>query len=428
MSRGLRITLFIAAALLTVVGLAYLLKGSEIRRLLAVNSLFEEENIVYNFGHMPELFFHEELDRGDGPISEFVRTPKTLPDLSNWVEERSLTSIVVLHNGELVHEDYFQGTAAEDRRISWSVAKSFLSALAGIYIDEGAIESIDDPVTKYVPTLVGGAYDGTTVKDVLQMSSGVQFNEDYLDPKSDINRMGRALALGRSMDRFAEKLRDRTGPAGEHWHYVSIDTHVVGMVLEGATDQRVADLMSKRIMIPLGLEETPIYITDKGGTAFVLGGLNMRTRDYARFGQMFLQDGEYNGTQIVPASWVHESTRPSANTEDGEPGYGYFWWTPDRSSDGEYFARGIYGQYVYVNEPDQVVIAINSADRQFKEDGAHAQNIDMFRSISETLAATVAPQDENEDDAAAVDPEDAIEGDGEALDDEVHDAMQDAAE
>lgn len=424
MSRGLRITLFIAAALLTVVGLAYLLKGSEIRRLLAVNSLFEEENIVYNFGHMPELFFHEELDRGDGPVSEFTRNPKELPELSDWIDERSLTSIVVLHNGELVHEDYFKGTSAEDRRISWSVAKSFLSALAGIYVDEGVIESIDDPVTKYVPSLTGSAYDGTTVKDVLQMSSGVQFNEDYLDPKSDINRMGRALALGRSMDRFAEKLRERSGPAGEHWHYVSIDTHVVGMVIEGATGQRIADLMSERIMIPLGLEETPIYITDKGGTAFVLGGLNMPTRDYARFGQMFLQNGEYGGTQVVSASWVHESTRPSANTDDGEPGYGYFWWTPDRTSDGEYFARGIYGQYVYVNEADQVVIAINSADRQFKEEGAHAQNIDMFRSISEALAATVPPAVEDEEDLSAVDSEE----DGQALDEEAPDAMLDAAE
>lgn len=426
MSRGLRLTLFIAAALLTIVGLAYLLKGSEIRRLLAVNNLFEEQNIVHNFSHMPELFFHEELDRGDGPVSEFVRNPKALPDISTWVKERSLTAIVVLHDGELVHEDYFKGTTAEDRRISWSVAKSFLSALAGIYVDNGAIDSIDDPVTKYVPTLVGGAYDGTTVKDVLQMSSGVEFNEDYLDPKSDINRMGRALALGRSMDRFAENLRDRTGPPGEHWHYVSIDTHVVGMVIEGATNQRIAEIMSEKIIAPLGMEDTPIYITDKGGTAFVLGGLNMRTRDYARFGQMFLQDGEYNGTQVVPASWVDESTRPSANTEDGEPGYGYFWWTPDKSSDGEYFARGIYGQYVYVNEDDQVVIAINSADRQFKEEGSHAQNLEMFRNISDALAATTAPEasDEDADDAADLNHD----IDGEEQDKEVLDAMEEAAE
>lgn len=439
MSRGPRIALSIAAALLIVLGLAYLIKGKEIRRLLAVNSLFAEENIVHNFSHMPELFFHEALDRGTGPVTAFEENPQELPELSSWVDERSLTAIVVLKDGELVHEDYFQETGEDDRRISWSVAKSYLSALTGILLDEGAIESIDDRVTKYVPTLLGGAYDQATIKDVLQMSSGVEFNEDYLNPKSDINRMGRALALGQSMDRFAENLRNRREAPGQHWQYVSIDTHVVGMVIEGATEQRVADLMSEKIIQPLGVEVDPIYITDKEGTAFVLGGLNMPTRDYARFGQMFLQDGEYNGTQIVPAQWVHTSTRPSANTEEDEPGYGYFWWTPTRSSDGEYFARGIYGQYIYVHEDTNTVIAINSTDRQFRDPGAHEQNLEMFREIRDRLNADAADQ---EDAAPAADDQeqpspDALNDDAPkenapnedaSLEEALDNAMQEAAE
>lgn len=385
MSRPLRVLLFIAGALLLVIGLTFLLKGKEIRRLFAVNNLFKEENIVHNFSHMPELFFHEELDRGNHPISELPRDPQTLPNLDEWAEERALTAIVVLHDGSLVFEDYYQNTNDTDLRISWSVAKSFLSALTGILLDEGAIDSIDDPVTKYVPSLVGSAYDGATLKDALQMSTGVEFNEDYLDPKSDINRMGRALALGKSMDRFADALRKKRDPPGQHWHYVSIDTHVVGMVIRGATGQRVSDLMAEKIIQPLAPEQAPIYITDKLGVAFVLGGLNLRTRDYARFGQMFLQNGNYQNQQIVPAAWVKESTRPSANTEDDEPGYGYFWWTPDKTSNGEYFARGIYGQYVYINENTNTVIAINSADRKFRDPGAHEQNLEMFRAISTTL-------------------------------------------
>lgn len=399
MSRALRITLFIAGALLLVIGLTALLKGQEIRRLLAVNNLFNEEKIVYNFSHMKDLFFHEELDRGQGPVTELPAAPQPLPDLGSWFDDRSLTAIVVLHDGKLVYEDYFKDTRDTDLRISWSVAKSYLSALTGILIDEGAIESIDDPVTKYVPGLVGSAYDGTTLKNVLQMSSGVAFNEDYLDPKSDINRMGRALALGKSMDKFAEALRKKRDAPGVHWHYVSIDTHVVGMVIEGATQRRVADLMSEKIIQPLGLEQAPIYITDKLGVAFVLGGLNLRTRDYARFGQMFLQNGYYNGTQIVPESWVKASTRPSANTEDDQPGYGYFWWTDDRNQDGEYFARGIYGQYIYINEDTNVVIAINSADRQFKDPDAHPQNMKMFRTISDAFAKE-APTEDPSDEAS----------------------------
>lgn len=426
MSRGFRVVLFIVGTLLLVVGLTFLLKGKEIRRLLAVNNLFKEEHIVYNFSHMSELFFHETVSRGDGPTHALEERPLDLPDLSDWIEERSLTAIVVLQDGDLVYEEYFKDTDENDLRISWSVAKSYLSALTGILLDEGAIESIDVPVTQYVPDLVGSAYDGTTLKDVLQMSSGVEFNEDYLDPKSDINRMGRALALGKSMDRFAAALRKKQDAPGQRWNYVSIDTHVVGMVLEGATNKRIVDLMSEKIIQPLGVEQSPVYITDKFGTAFVLGGLNLRTRDYARFGQMFLQDGEYNGQQIVPADWVKESTRPSANTEDGEPGYGYFWWTPDRTSDGEYFARGIYGQYVYINEDADVVIAINSADRQFKDPDAHPQNVEMFRAITEAIApeadADDAPDENDADDDA--DPNDA---DGDA-DDDADEAALDAAE
>lgn len=423
MSRGFRVVLFIAGTLLLVVGLTFLLKGKEIRRLLAVNNLFKEEHIVYNFSHMSELFFHQNVSRGDGPVSTLEERPLELPDLSQWVEDRSLTSIVVLQDGDLVFEDYYKDTREDDLRISWSVAKSYLSALTGILLDEGAIESLDVQVTQYVPELVGSAYDGATLKDVLQMSSGVEFNEDYLDPKSDINRMGRALALGKSMDRFAAALRKKQEAPGKRWNYVSIDTHVVGMVIEGATGKHVVDLMSEKLIQPLGVEQSPIYITDKFGTAFVLGGLNLRTRDYARFGQMFLQNGVYDGQQVVPESWVKESTRPSAHTEDGEPGYGYFWWTPDRSSDGEYFARGIYGQYVYINEDANVVIAINSADRAFKTPDAHPQNIEMFRSIADAIAP-------EEDEAEPATDDDTSEDEG-ALDDEANDeddAHLDAAE
>lgn len=385
MSRGQRIALWVLAAVLVAFGLTYIFKGKEIRRLMAVNVLFEQENIVYNFSHMPELFFHEELPRGNGAISPLVADPQPLPDLTQWIEDRQLTGLVILHDGKLVHEDYFLGTAPEDKRISWSVAKSYLSALTGIMLDEGVIESIDDPVTKYAPSLIGSAYDGATLKNVLQMSSGIQFDEDYLDPKSDINRMGRALALGNSMNRFAEQLRVKERAPGTQWQYVSIDTHVIGMVIEGAAKKRIADLMSERIIQPLGVEAAPVYLTDKGGTAFVLGGLNMPTRDYARFGQLYLQQGNYNGQQIVPANWITASTRPSANTQEGAERYGYQWWIHADAPDGEYYARGIYGQYIYIHEGAQVVIAMNSADRRFREPNSNDQNVEMFRAIVAAL-------------------------------------------
>lgn len=253
---------------------------------------------------------------------------------ARWVTDRTVTSVLVLKDGQIVHEAYYQGTEADDLRISWSVAKSYLSALFGILMDEGAITSLDAPVTDYAPMLKGGAYDGATIRNVLQMTSGVTFDEDYLDYDSDINRMGRVLALGGKMDEFAAGLNETFVPPGDTWQYTSIDTHVIGMVARGATGRDIPELMAEKLIGPLGLEHSPLYLTDGVGVAFVLGGLNVTTRDYARFGQMILQNGVWQGQQIVPANWIAASTQASAPTEPDRIGYGYQWWIPGRRNRG----------------------------------------------------------------------------------------------
>jgi len=292
---------------------------------------------------------------------------------------------VVMKDGAIVSEDYYLDTTPGDLRISWSVAKSFLSALFGIVMAEGQIESLDDPVTKYAPSLTGSAYDGSTIRNVLNMSSGVRFNEDYLDFNSDINRMGRVLALGGSMDGFTSGQSERQYEPGETWQYVSIDTHVIGMIIRGATHRSVAELLEEKIIKPMGFEQAPYYVTDGNGVAFVLGGLNVTTRDYARFGQMFINGGRWNGVQIVPEDWVNISTRASAPTSPDNIGYGYQWWVPKGAVAGEYMARGIYGQYIYVNRPLGVVIATTAADKKFREAGVSDQNIATFRLIAEGI-------------------------------------------
>lgn len=358
-------------------------KWNDIKRLLAVNSLFSEEKIIANFSNMDALFFNTPLDLTAVNPVPFPVQAQEMPDLvDSWVTDRSLTALVVLKDGNLVHEDYFLGTSENDRRISWSVAKSFLSALFGIVLNEGAIESIDDPVTKYVPELIGTAYEGASIRNVLNMASGVTFNEDYLDFSSDINKMGRVLAMGGSMDKFAASLQGRDRSPGVAWQYVSIDTHVIGMVIRGATGRAIPDLIVDKLLNPLGLEADPFYVTDGDGVAFVLGGLNLRTRDYARFGQMYAQMGEWNGQQIVPADWVAQSTTHSAPQSEG---YGFQWWLAADATEGEYFARGVYGQYIYINQPENVVIAINSADRSFTLDGSYEQHLAAFRSITAHL-------------------------------------------
>ena len=362
-------------------------KREQIMRLMAVNSLFTEEKIVGNFSNMNSAFLWAEMDRGDGPLAPLPEGPKaTLPaQVAPWVEERQVTSLLVLKDGQIVSEDYFLGTSLDDRRISWSVAKSFLSALFGIAIEEGQITDLDAKVTNYVPKLKGTGYDDATIRNVLQMSSGVTFDEDYLDYDSDINRMGRVLALGGTMDGFAASIKDKDRAAGVKMEYTSIDTHVLGMVLREATGRSVIDLMQEKLVAPMGLEASPYYLTDGVGVAFVLGGLNLTTRDYVRMGQMFLQDGVLNGQQIVPKDWVRESTAASANTDADETGYGYQWWIPIGAAEGQFMARGIYGQYVYIDREAGVVIATTAADRKFREPGVGQQNVDIFRAIVKAL-------------------------------------------
>jgi CubicO group peptidase (beta-lactamase class C family) len=376
--------IFVLALIAVAVGVW---KREEIKRLLAVNSLFSEEKIITNFSGMNAAFLSVDVPRGDGPVAELPKgTEATLtPEVTQWVKDRTITALVVFKDGALVHESYYQGTNADDLRISWSIAKSYLSSLLGVLLDEGAIASIDDPVTKYAPSLKGGAYDGASIRNVLNMASGVTFDEDYLDQSSDINKMGRVLALGGSMDGFAVDLSETFAEPGTDWQYVSIDTHIISMIIRGATGREIAPLLSEKVIIPMGLEASPYYLTDGNGVAFVLGGLNLRTRDYARMGQMFLQNGAYNGQQIVPADWVAASTVPSAPTVPGEYGYGYQWWMPKDGREGEFLARGVYGQYIYINRPLGVVIASNAADRKFRNEGVGDYNIQIFRKIAEGL-------------------------------------------
>lgn len=387
MRRSLRIVLRLFAVLVVVAIAVGIWKREEIARLMAVNTLFDETRIVENFSHMDRAFLTVPVPRGDGPVSPLPQgEPADLPpEVAAWITDRAVTALVVLKDGEIVHESYHLGTMPEDRRISWSVAKSFLSALLGTLVADGTIADLDAPVTRYAPMLAGSAYDGATVRNVLQMASGVAFDEDYLDYNSDINRMGREIALGGTLDGFTAALKTRERPPGEAWQYVSIDTHVIGMVIRGATGRDIPSLLSERIVAPLGLEREPYYLADGEGVAFVLGGLNLTTRDDARFAQMIAQDGVWQGTRILPEGWVAESTAPSAPTTPGAIGYGYQWWVPVGAGPGQFMARGIYGQYLYIDQPRGVVIASNAADRGFREPGVDEANIAIFRLIAESL-------------------------------------------
>jgi len=366
------------------------------QRLVRVNSLFEPDKIVQNFSNMQDAMFSSDLPASGAaydwpekiaPLPQNVKVAGVDVKTEDYLKEISATALLVIKDGEIKFEDYFQGTEMDDRRISWSVAKSFLSAIFGVAVANGDIDSLEDPVIKYVPGLKGTAYETASLRNVLNMSSGVKFNEDYYEKDSDINKMGRVLALGKSMDEFAASLGELERPAGTARQYVSIDTHVIGMVLRAATGKTASEYFLENLWNKLPVDDA-YYLTDGENAAFVLGGLNMRTRDYAVFGQLMLKNGRWRGEQIIPAQWVRESTRPSASkpiTSDGFD-YGYQWWMTE-DADGDYFASGIYGQQIYVDPKSRTVIVKNAAHIDFNRQsprGRHykLEGIDMFRSLA----------------------------------------------
>lgn len=405
MNRFLKWTLRIFGVIILIGGLVVTWNWDRLQRLLKVNSLFAAENIVTNFSGMNKMFFNREMEVKSATPHPLPLAPMAMPEtlsfrgttisFEDWQKERDQTAMVVLKDGKIAYEAYFKDTTPEDRRISWSMAKSYLSAAFGVAVRDGHIPDLNAQVTDYVPELAETAYKDATIRNVLNMASGVKFNEDYLDFNSDINRMGRVLALGNSMDGFAASLSEQAREAGSKRQYVSIDTHVLGMVLRAATGRDVPDYLSETILKPLNMEADAYYLTDGYGTAFVLGGLNLRTRDYARFGLMFAQGGRLGDTQIVPADWVEQSTSQSApppyeddeGTDNGLLGYGYQWWLPPDAKAGEFFAIGVYGQYIYVDSARNVVIAVNGADRNFRDDDGRitVMNLEHFRQIARHL-------------------------------------------
>ena len=400
--KAIKILSGIIIVLLLLVGLNW----TSIQRLIHVKTLFDEGKIVQNFSHMDGLLFSSELPRsGKENVWEINLSslPATFTDRGKvkntaaMLEELQTTALVVIKDGSIVFEEYYKGTGKDDLRISWSMSKSFVSALTGVALARGEIESIDDPVTRYAPMLKGSAYDGVPLRHVLNMASGIQFDENYLDPGSDINNMGTVLALGGSLDEFAAEQADIVRPSGTAWQYCSIDTHVVSMVLRAATGKTLQEYFVENLWSRIGASADAKYSTDGDGNAFALGGLNMRTRDYALFGELIRNHGRRGEVQIIPADWVALSTSQSAppaadgagvSTEDGSVfGYGYQWWIPP-NSDGEFYAVGVYGQYIYINPKAGIVIAKNAAHREFmsadeKGESYMAQNITLFRGIAE---------------------------------------------
>lgn len=313
---------------------------------------------------------------------------------AKMLEETRTSALLVIQNGEIRYENYWLTGGADVNWMSFSVGKSFLSTMIGIAIDDGLIESVDAPITRYVPELVGSAYDGVRIKDILQMSSGARWNEDYSDSDSDIMRYGAiwAGAGSGSFDAFTATLTRAREP-GTYNYYNSTDTQALGMLLQRATGMSISAYMQQELWHPLGMERDAYWITDKYGMEMAAGGLQVVARDYAKLGQLFLQKGEWQGQRIVSASWVADSLHADAPHvqasahPDYPMGYGYQWWLPV-SDVGEFAALGVYNQSIYVSPAKNLVIVKLSANPSYgltNDESSYREfeSLELFRAIGE---------------------------------------------
>ena len=401
--------ILITFSALGAVALAILIiNWSNIQRLLLVKDFLHPDRVVHNFAHAKEGFHHKVLTV-TVPEQQWPEQTVTLPEtlnvmgqnisVSGFLEDTDAVALLVIKDGAIRYENYYQGAVQSDHRISWSVAKSFLSTLIGAAVDRGDIKSINDPMEQYAPSLTGTAYEGVSIRNVLNMSSGVRFNEDYFDNNSDVVKMTNILVINGSLDEFTTRYKARDFEPGSAMRYVSIDTHALGMVLEGATGKSASENFEQVLGTKLGFSQGIYYMTDSAGSEYVLGGLNMSARDYALLGQLFLQKGVWNGEQIVSEGWVADSTANSAppRLDGGKLGYGYQWWVPVPRPEPEfandYVAAGFYGQHVYVNPSHGTVIVKLSVFKEaseLNEDGVPYGQIAMefYRSLSQHYAAS----------------------------------------
>ncbi len=283
--------------------------------------------------------------------------------IDSFMEDQHTAGLVVVQRGEIRLERYGLGYDEKGKWTSFSVAKSFTSTLVGAAIRDGHIKSLGDPVTRYIPELAGSGYDGVSIEQLLTMRSGVRWNEDYADPKSDVALFNAQEAEGDidPVTAYMRKLPSEAAP-GTRWHYNTGETNLVGVLVEKAVHKSLSDYLSEKVWKPFGMEADAAWLLNSAGHEIAGCCVSARLRDYARFGIFVLQDGRVggksgeSGKSVVPEGWFEAAGHKQADIGDAGRGYGYFWWTYD---DGSFAAQGIFGQGIFIDPKRQLVIASN---------------------------------------------------------------------
>ncbi|MBP6119760.1 MAG: serine hydrolase [Giesbergeria sp.] len=320
--------------------------------------------------------------------------PLKLPiDLDAYMASQRSAAIVILQDGKLRVERYGLGFDKDGRWTSFSVAKSFTSTLVGAALRDGFIKSMDDKVSDYIPDMKGSAYDDVSVRQLLTMTSGVRWNEDYADPHSDVAQFNNHKPEA-GVDALVSYMRKlpREAPAGTRWHYSTGETNLVGILVNQATKKPLADYLYEKVWNPAGMEQQATWLLSKTGNEISGCCIQAATRDFARFGQFVLDGAKAGGQSIVPEGWLAEATSGQAAT--GQPGraYGYQWWTYDT---GAFAARGIFGQGIFIDPKRKLVIASNAnwsagASDRATSDAREAFYLAVQKAVDDETAAAPA--------------------------------------
>lgn len=342
--------------------------------LTTLNSCKVTRFVVYNFADINDYkkFPVRNIENGTTkfifPTAEIGKVPKGIDikgknePFEKYLEDNKTVAFLIIQNDTIQYEKYFGKHNETSIVPSFSMAKSITSILIGCAIDDKLIQSVEEPITNYIPELKENGFDKVTIEHILQMTSGLDFNESYSNPFGD----AATFYYGTNLRKAINKMKLKTEP-GKQFEYVSGNSQLLGLVLERALKNKtVTQYLEEKIWKPLEMEFDASWSLDrkKDGLEKTFCCLNARARDYAKIGKLYLNKGRWNGKQIVSEDWVKQSTK--IDTTNGSAWYyQYQWWLPTKT--GDFMAQGILGQYIYVH-PKKNLIIVRLGKKEGKAD------------------------------------------------------------
>lgn len=391
----MKIFLIVLSVILVLGCLFFVIFGKGIVAIYKSFKSFKPENLAYTFQHTPEIQPVTTIKSSDRPFlfleGKHIDLPTSFEvegkkfDVDKFLEDTGTTAMLVVKDDQIRFEKYYQGGNKDTSMVSNSMGKSFVSALFGIAVQKGYISSVNDPIGKYIPEFRKTELADIPIKACLQMASGIDFDET-----KDVNTYSMKVLFGKSPMKTIAQYKTARKPFTARV-YQSINTVILAQIIQNTTNMTLSEFMEKELWSKIGTENDA-YWTLSNGKENAMGGLSLSLRDYARFGRLYLNNGMFNGVQILSPKWVEDSTTikddfmmPGKSSDAYDPfGYGYQWWIPE-GNEGEYMAIGVFGQWLYINPSRNIIIVKTSADANFDRPGYELENLAFIRAVADTL-------------------------------------------